>query len=530
MDKKTGFSLLITIVVGIILYYFLLPPLNLHSPLFWFYVVILLGIYGPCALVMSLDIQATKNKPRRHGQVSIGLCALIILCIIVVDFILSPLFSAKNYRNRITIDETGDFSTDIAEVNFNNLPLLDKDSSEKVGDRVMGQMAQLVSQFTVSSCYTQINYNNEIIRVTPLEYNGIFKYFANRKNGVAGYISVNSVTGESNLTQLEKGMKYVPSALFFENLSRHVRLKYLTEIFDEPFFEIDNEGNPYWIIPTIKYSGIGLRKDISGVVIVNPIDGSSKKYSLDEVPTWVDHVYPAELVIEQVDDWGQYKNGFFNSIFGEKDVVQTTDGYNYLLMDDDVYLYTGITSKANDESNLGFILTNLRTKETKFYTAPGAEEYSAMASAEGQVQQMNYTSTFPLLINLAGRPTYMVSLKDNAGLVKMYGFIDVADYQKVVVTDAAKGIVEASQNYLNGVNLDYNVDNLQSREITIAKINPVVNNSTTTYYLVDIEGRRYKANIKVADAILPFLGQGSRISISFAKEKDVIEIISLEER
>src|SRR5574344_2672981 len=148
---------------------------------------------------------------------------------------------------------------------------------------------------------------------------------------------------------------------------------------------------------------------------------------------------------------GEYKNGFINSLFGQKGIVQTTDGYNYTIQNDDVYLYTGITSINSDESNIGFVLTNLRTKETKFYAVPGAEEYSAMDSAKGQVQQMSYTATFPLLINLNNKPTYLISLKDNAGLVKLYAFVDVADYQKVVATDASKGITEAAKLYSNSL-------------------------------------------------------------------------------
>jgi hypothetical protein len=179
----------------------------------------------------------------------------------------------------------------------------------------------------------------------------------------------------------------------------------------------------------MKYVGIGLIRDVDGVVILDPITGKSNYYDVKDVPTWVDHVYDASLIIEQADDWGKYSNGFWNSIFGQKDVVATTEGYNYLAMKDDIYLYTGITSVLADESNLGFILTNLRTKETKFYSVPGAEEFSAMASAEGQVQQMKYNASFPLLINLNNKPTYLMSLKDNAGLVKMYAFVDVADYQ-----------------------------------------------------------------------------------------------------
>ena len=312
------------------------------------------------------------------------------------------------------------------------------------------------------------------------------------------------------------------SSLFFENLERKLRLSYPMTMFGEINFEIDDDGNPYWIAQTLKYSGIGLKKEVTGVVILNPIDGSSQKYKVEEVPTWVDHVYSADLITEQLNDWGKYKNGFWNSIFGQKEVVKTTTGYNYLAMNDDVYLYTGITSVSNDASNIGFILTNLRTKETKFYDVAGAEENSAMASAEGQVQQMKYNSTFPLLVNLEGKPTYLMSLKDNAGLVKMYAFVDYVDYQKVVVTDSSEGIVKAAQNYLGG---NFTSGDELTKEIIIKDIKTAVLDGTTYYYLKD-NYDTYRASLKTNQNLLPFLSINDRVTITY-KEEEIKEIITI---
>ena len=445
--------ILFTILFSGILYYFMLPPINPSSFAFWIYLVLIIGFYTLIAACSNLKIENNiliTKTPRQNDKFKYIWYGFIVvfLAISFVNIINSPIFSAKSYYNRIFVNETGVFENDVPLVDTSKLPLLDKDSSLKLGDRVMGQMTDLVSQFTVSDLYTQINYNDEITRVTPLEYANVIKYFTNHKSGVPGYIKVNSVTGKTELVRLDQGMKYMPSAILNENLYRKLRFSYLTEIFGEASFEIDNEGNPCWIVPTLKYTGVGLKKEVSGVIILDPKTGSSKKYNVGEIPSWVDHVYPSDLIIEELDDWGTYKNGFINSIFGQKGVVNTTDGYNYTVMNDDVYLYTGITSVASDESNIGFILCNLRTKETFFYSVSGAEEYSAMESAKGQVQQMNYDSTFPLLINLNNKPTYLLSLKDKAGLVKMYALVDVADYQKVVVTDSSEGIEKAIKNYL----------------------------------------------------------------------------------
>lgn len=531
MKKNYLFSSIITIVSALILYYLFLPPLNLTSPGFWIYLFVLVLIFFITSIPGNFQLRGSiiviDKMPRLPKYFLIGSFGVIFI-ILIINFILSPIFNSKAYSKRITINEDSSFVEDVKPVNFNETPLLDKDSSMKLGDRVMGEMTELVSQFYVSDLYTQINYNSDIIRVTPLEYSGVIKYFTNRKDGVKGYITVNSVTGETKLKQLDKGMRYMPSAMFNENLSRKLRFSYPTEIFGDASFELDNDGNPYWIVPTIKYVGIGMREEINGIIILDPITGKSTKYGIDDIPNWVDHAYSADLIIEQVNDWGKYKKGFINSIFGQKNVVATTDGYNYLVMDDDVYLYTGITSVISDESNLGFILTNMRTKETTFYSVAGAEEFSAMASAEGQVQQMKYKSTFPLLINLNNKPTYLVSLKDNAGLVKMYGFVDVQNYQRVVVTDASEGITKAAQNYLKGSKDKIDESTMKSKSIIIDSITNAFIEEDTYYYIKDKDNKKYKVSLKVDSDNIPFFTKGTKIKISYLEEEDVIEIIKIE--
>ena len=518
------FSLGITFVSGMVMFYLFLPALNIHSSSFWMFVIILLTIFGVINFGTGLFSIKKKEFNIKEWKNYYPFIAPVIIIILMffVHLINGPFFMAKKYANRISIT-TGNFTDEIEEVNFNTLAIVDKNSSMKLGERVMGGMGELVSQFEVSNLYTQINYQDEIVRVTPLDYYDWIKYFTNRSDGIPGYVMVNSVTGESKLVKLEKGIKYSPKAMFFENVYRKLRFRYPTDIFGSLNFEIDNEGVPYWIMPVIGYSGIEQREDITGVIILNAVTGESKKYSKEEVPTWVDHVYSPNLIISQVDDWGRYVNGFWNTLFGQKGMKMTTDGYNYIAISDDIYMYTGITSVVSDESNLGFILTNLRTKETKYFDCPGAEEYSAMDSARGQVQQMNYTASFPILINLSGRPTYVISLKDDAELVKMYAFVDVADYQKVVVTDAASGIQNAAYNYINNNGIQTKGKEI---EITVSNISNATIDGNTYYYIVDSDNKRYRASIKVNSNKLPFIKIGDKITIAY-NEKDIREIINI---
>ena len=529
--KNKFLNIIITLIIVGIAYYLTLPAININNPGFYVLVCFGLLVYGVLdAIRCSSKPIVIKNKHIAVNSFSKGLTncligiGVIFAGVILANFICSPLFNAQSYHNRIEVDETGNFTEDIAPVNFNQLPLLDKDSSSVLGDRVMGGMSELVSQYNVASDYTQINYNDSILRVTPLEYADPIKWLTNRKKGIVGYITVNSVNGESKLVRLDKGMRYSPSALFNEKLQRKLRFMFPTVNFGKISFEIDNEGNPYYIVTTIKYTAVGLKAKVTGVIIFDPITGKATKYKKEDIPSWVDVAYSASLIIEQVDDWGTYKNGFWNSIFGQRNVVNTTEGYNYLAMNDDVYLYTGITSVVSDESNLGFILTNMRTGKTTYYSAPGAEEYSAMSSAEGQVQDMGYKSTFPLLINLNNRPTYLVSLKDANGLVKMYGFVDVKDYQKVSVTDSSEGIIKAKDNYLKNIKEEAKDEELIIKDVKINSISTAIINGYTYYYITS-ESNKFKVSISLSDN-LPFLKVGDTIKIGYYDSED--EIIEIE--
>ena len=528
------FSIVIPIVYTLISYYVTHPALDIHNFGLYAFIIPVLIIVIVCNAIfrvgVTLEEISTGRKivQNRHLLKLLLIIPIYIVIMILLVIINSPVFNSRKYYERIIVDTTHEFYEDIEEVDFNKLPLLDRDSSEKLGDRVMGEMSELVSQYDVSDEYTQINYKDEIIRVTPLEYSGFIKWITNRKKGITGYITVNSTNGKAKLIKLKEGIKYAPSAYFNKNLYRKLQFQYPTYNFDAINFEIDNEGKPYWIASVVKYHGLGQRREVKGVVILDPVTGKSKYYKVKDVPSWVDHVYEAELIIEQVNDWGSYKNGFLNSIFTQKEVVATTTGYNYLAMNDDVYLYTGITSVLSDESNIGFILTNMRTKETRFYSISGAEEYSAMDSAKGQVQQMNYTSTFPLLINLNNKPTYLISLKDNAGLVKMYAFVDVVDYQRVVVTDASKGINAAAENYLSQMGEDTNTSKNFEKTITIREMKEAQIDGNTYYYFKDDEGKKYKVSIKVNKNTLPFLIDGDKVIIHYNREEDVTTIMEID--
>ena len=446
--KNILINLSVTIVAGFIYFYIKLPPINLHSAAFYSFFLFVSVVYCATAVITSGIYRQAENG-KTFWKLLKGSCIvpLIVIAAVFVVYVVGGLLSSVIIRSgayaKLMTVETGDFTQDIEEISFDQIPMLDRDSAEKLGDRKLGELADMVSQFEVADNYTQINYRGRPVRVTPLRYGDVFKWLNNRSAGLPAYLIIDMVTQEVDVVRLSEGMHYTTAEHFSRNLYRHLRFQYPTFIFDEPTFEIDEEGTPYWVCSrVVKRIGLFGGTDIQGAVLVNAINGESQYYT--DIPTWVDGVYSADIIMEQYDYYGTYQGGFINSLFGQKNVTVTTAGYNYIAANDDVYVYTGVTSAGSDESNIGFILTNQRSKQTTFYSIAGAEEFSAMNSAEGVVQHLNYTSTFPLLLNISNQPTYFMALKDYAGLVKMYAMVNVQQYQ-IVATGTS--VEECQANY-----------------------------------------------------------------------------------
>ena len=478
MKKLVLFIILFLLVAGGIYYYVALPAFNIHSPGLWSFIISLLAIG-------AIIIVSMTNIPKAVKKVYIIFVSIVIAVFAIGGLLSSPIINAAKYCSLININERN-FNEDIKEVNYNEIPSLDKDSAEKLGLRKMGTMGDLVSQFEVNNLYSQINYKNKPVRVTPLDYGDFFKWITNRKNGIPAYMRIDMTTQDVECVRLEEGIKYSESEIFNRNIYRHLRFKYPTYIFDSLSFEIDDNGTPVWICPVRDYT-IGLfgGVKIDKVVIVNALDGSTEKYNIDNVPEWVDRVYSADLLVSYYDYYGRLRGGYINSILGQKGCLQTTYGYNYIALNDDVWVYTGITSVTGDQSIVGFVLMNQRTAETRFYSMAGAEEYSAMASAEGQVQHLGYKATFPLLLNIADQPTYFMALKDDAGLVKNYAMVNIAKYQIVAVGNS---ILECEQNYINlmnnnGIEAEEDGREESIAEGTIEKISELIVEGNSHYFI-----------------------------------------------
>lgn len=538
--KITLISIAVTLVLGGIYYYVALPAINIHSEGFWGFIILLFVILTVSAAILQrkkfkvvqhVDKKLHLIKLLKQSKLTYGLTiatGLLIVIFIVGSVLSSPIVNAKKYQKLINIAD-GNFQEDIQQISYNEIPLLDRDSASLLGSRKMGSMVEYVSQFEVSEHYTQINYKNRPVRVTPLRYGNLFKWFSNRGSGIPAYMKIDMATQQVECVKLSQGMKYTDAEHFNRYIYRYIRFRFPTYIFDQINFEIDDEGTPYWICPAADYK-IGLfgGRTIKNVVLVNAVTGEYKNYKIDEVPTWVDRVYSSELLVGYYDYYGTLKHGYLNTLFSQKDCLQTTEGYNYIALDDDVWMYTGVTSVGGDESLVGFILCNQRTAETKYYSVSGAKEYSAMQSAEGKVQNLGYRATFPLLLNVANEPTYILTLKDSAGLVKKYAMINIEQYTIVATGDT---VTECENNYItqlknsNLVNKDSEVSGTASG--VIKKIAQVVIEGNTHYYVM-LEGYKEIFDFNVSEQIGIIRHDiGDSISFNYLQGGEVCKVTEL---
>lgn len=520
---RTLINLGVTLLFGLGYFYFELPALNFHAEEFYVFVFLLCAVYCVCAVLTSgfqgEGVKGYFGFVKKQCTIPFLVLAALIAAIVIGGLTSWVVIRAGSYSKLLDV-RTGDFAAEVEEISYDQIPMLDEDSAARLGSRVLGELSDMVSQFEILPSYTQINYQGRPVRVTSLAYGDLIKWFTNRSDGLPAYLIIDMVTQEAEVVRLDEGMKYTTAEHFGRNLYRHLRFHFPTYMFADPVFEINEEGDPYWVCPRmVKTIGLFGGTDIQGAVLVDAVTGESTYY--EEVPSWVDHVYDAEMIMEQYDYYGMYKNGFLNSIFGQRDVTLTTDGYNYIAIGDDVYMYTGVTSVTSDQSNIGFILSNQRTKETRFYSVSGATEQSARESAQSQVQQMSYIATFPLLLNIADQPTYFMALKGADGLVKMYAMVNVQQYN---IVETGGTVAECEANYRrtladNGLISDGEAEAAPSdqEEVSgaIAEIRTAVLDGNS-YYFLRLEGQDTFYAVNAAENPLAvILNAGDQVTIAY---------------
>ncbi len=558
--KKIIINIIITLVLAAAAYYFMLPALNFKAIELYMYIAFVCLIYLALTALTSKVAIHPEYAPyiKRRAKIP-GIIIGVLAVVCIVGYLVgATVFRANSYSKLLTVEE-GDFAEDIAEIDFSSVPVLDSTSANTLAERTLGDLSDMVSQFVVSSYSTQINYNGTPVRVTALAYGDIFKWIKNTSSGLPAYIIVDMTTKQSEIVRLDEGMKYSPAEHFNRYLLRHLRFEYPTYLMGEPTFEIDESGHPYWIVPILdKTIGLFGGTDVIGAIVVDSVTGESEIVSTDlngetKLPTenfvtddnwqWIDRVYSANILDAQYNYYGKLSNGFINSLIGQEGVKVTSSGYNYLALNDDVYMYTGVTSISSDQSIIGFVLLNQRTKQTKYYSVSGALESTAMTSAQGAVQQYSYNATFPLLLNISGEPTYFMALKDSSDLVKKYAMVNV---KQSTIVGVGSTLTECTEMYAqelknNGISVEIDIDGMSETDTTspethtkdvtgtVTEIRSVVTGGETYFYIKLNTGEEYyKVGVKDAEKVVILnVGDSATFSVDEESEGSIITVIGM---
>ena len=516
-------------------FYLFCPAINVQSLGLWVLIDIAIFIFVFAAQVAkNIDNFSTEStsKKRRIKKYSFSAKYFIVPIIFTILLVIigipgSTIFNATSYSEIMKVSES-DFSKDLAEsVGTDSIALMDTSSAEMLGDREIGALSDVVSQFDVSDNYTQIDYNGKPIKVSALDYAGFFKWINNKGTGIKGYVIVDPVSMSASF-QKSEGMKYVPSAFFSQDAYRYIWTKYPTLMLDNLHFEIDEGGKPYYVASIIeKTISLFGGRTVSGCIVLDPVSGEITKYDLKDIPNWIDVVFYGDLLCEQYNWHGMFQNGYVNSLFAKKGCKQVTtyyssdeeevdeepiSDYGYVAKDGDIWIYTGVTSVNGDSSNIGFLLANERTGECRYYSVAGADEKSAMVAAEGEVQEKGYQASFPSLINIDGYPTYIMVLKDSGGLVKLYATVNVEQYNIVTTASTQAECIKKYKAAL-GVSGSEDTHEVAETTITIASIKDVVIDGNSYIYLIDKDNNIFKTKISSnEDALL--LNVGDKVKLT----------------
>lgn len=482
------------------------------------------------------EYQNGGNAVRRYKVMGVAGIFLLVLgvCNIIVFPLLTsaPLFYSQSYRDLLGEVKESSFSSDVEPINLSQIRIVDEETARKLADKKIGEVPALGSEVQLGDMVLQ-RVRDKLYYVAPLEHRGFFQWLSNYQKGSKGFILV-SATNPQDVRLIQNSyLKYQMRGFLFDYLPRYLYAHGFVNVgMTDYLFQVDHDLTPYWVV-TLYKNKIGYRGgDAIGVATVNAQTGEVARYDMDNIPAWIVRVQPEDFVLRQIQDWGEYVNGFWNSIFAKAGTMRPTGREMHLIYgnDDKIYWYTGLTSSGKDESTVGFIMVNSRTKEAKWYKVAGADEAGAKKSAEGQVQEKGYRAGYPILYNIYGVPTYISPLKDKEGLLKAVAFISVENYTQVGV---GADIESAMRNYQQTLASKGN-QFVPGHELTPIKLQGKVSRVSTVvksgesyfYFMLEGDARIFVGTAMVSPR-LPMLKVGDTVTVQATDTNDVTVPIHL---
>jgi len=525
-------------LIAFIFFYFGLPVINFGFVQFpiLLLVLFLVGMLVFTKFQVSQDGKKVVilNRPSKFLLIP----AVLVFVYLTAGPLLTslPMFRSEAYRELIGNVKTGEkISNHIAPISIDEIRVVDEPLAHLLGEKILGSQPALGSQVEIGD-FTIQKVKHDLYWVAPLLHTGFFKWM-NNSGGTPGYVMV-SATNERDVKLVENvngkpvKIKYQPEAFFGSRIERHLYFNGYMSVGLEDFnFEIDDNGRPYWVVTTYK-KRIGFAgNDATGVVVVDAETGEINQYGIEETPAWVDRVQPISFIEDQLADWGDYVHGYWN--WSNRDKLMITEGLTLVYgQNNRSYWYTGISSVGKEESAVGFVLVDTRTKEATVYGQSGATEYAAQSSAEGKVQEKGYRASLPIPYNINNIPTYVMTLKDEGGLVKMYAMVSINDYTIVGVGNSMRETLSAYKSVYNMTGNEINPDSASNKKMlktVVSRIESDVRNGNSFYYFtVKDHSRIFVATSQVSPQ-LPITVVGDSVSISFdVDQEEVIDVSTFE--
>ena len=489
--------------------------------------------------MLSIRLQVSKDAKQVKmlslpSKVWLYVIGILLLYVTILPIFSSKLVQTKKHQQLIGKVANGDqISKHIAPISLNEIRVVDEDLAYLLGEKILGSQPALGSQVHLGEFYIQ-KVNNKLYWVAPLLHSGFFKWL-NNKEGTAGYVMV-SATNERDVKLVQSTnrnpikIKYQPTAYFGDEIKRHIYFNgYTTKGLTDFTFEVDDAGKPFWVVT--KYDKkIGFTgDDASGVVVVDAQTGAIKEYSISNTPLWIDRIQPISFIEDQLNDWGDLVHGYWN--FSNADKLQITEGMTLVYgKDNKSYWYTGLTSVGKDESSVGFVLVDTRTKQATFYKQSGATEFAAQKSAQGKVQEKGYYASLPIPYNINNIPTYVMTLKDKGGLVKMFAMVSIHDYTIVGVGNTMRETLMAYKNAYNMSGDTIKPDATTNKKTIKAEVtriqNDVKNGNSFYYFTIQGESKIFIGSSQLSNQ-LPITRVGDQVEITYdVDNEEVIDVSS----
>lgn len=526
------------LLFGFLLFYMTLPVINygfIGLPvLLLFLILISIIIFTKLEVIKPANkLRLVSAPPKLFFYTLFAVLAYVVIVPLVTSL---PMFRSDAYQKLIGKVEDGqNLKNHIAPISLDKIRVVDEELAMLLGEKIIGSQPSLGSQTEIGE-FTIQKVNDELYWVAPLLHTGFFKWY-NNSEGTPGYVMV-SATNERDvkLIQEVKGkpvrIKYQSGAFFGSRIDRHVYFNgYATVGLEDFNFEIDDNGHPYWIVTKYK-KRIGFAgNDATGVLVVDAQTGAIQEYDIANTPLWVDRIQPISFVEEQLNDWGEYVHGYWN--WSNENKLMTTEGLTLVYGENHKsYWYTGLSSVGKEESAVGFVLVDTRTKEATYYRQSGATEFAAQSSAEGKVQEKGYHASLPIPYLINNIPTYVMTLKDDGGLVKMFAMVSINDYTIVGVGNTMRETLMAYKNVYNMADNGIDpaaVSNKKSYKSVVTRIENDVKNGNSFYYFTIKDYPNIFVGSSQLSNELPVTIVGDSINISFDVDlEEVIDVSSFD--